>query len=42
MSRIAKSPITIPAGVEVTQSGNVFSVKGKLGEINMTVHSSVI
>ena len=42
MSRIAKSPITIPAGVEVTQSGNVFSVKGKLGAINMTVHSSVI
>ena len=42
MSRIAKSPITIPAGVEVTQSGNVFSVKGKLGEMNMIVHSSVI
>ena len=42
MSRIAKSPITIPAGVEVSQSGSVFSVKGKLGEMSMNVHSSVI
>ncbi|MDP7553467.1 MAG: 50S ribosomal protein L6 [Candidatus Thioglobus sp.] len=42
MSRIAKSPITIPAGVEVSQSGSVFSVKGKLGEMSMNVHSAVI
>ena len=41
MSRIAKSPITIPAGVEVSQSGEVLTVKGKLGEMNMNVHSSV-
>jgi len=41
MSRIAKSPITIPDGVEVTQSGGVLTVKGKLGEITMNIHSSV-
>ena len=41
MSRIAKSPITIPDGVEVTQSGGVLTVKGKLGEMTMNIHSSV-
>jgi len=41
MSRIAKSPITIPDGVEVSQSGGVLTVKGKLGEMTMNVHSSV-
>ena len=42
MSRIAKSPITVPDGVEVSQSGEVLTVKGKLGEMNMNIHSSVI
>ena len=32
MSRIGKSPITIPAGVEVTLGEGVITVKGKLGE----------
>jgi len=41
MSRVAKSPITIPEGVEVSQSGEILTVKGKLGEMNMNVHSSV-
>ena len=41
MSRVAKSPITIPVGVEVSQSGEVLTVKGKLGEMTMNVHSSV-
>ena len=41
MSRIAKSPITIPEGVEVSQTGEVLTVKGKLGEMTMNVHSSV-
>jgi large subunit ribosomal protein L6 len=41
MSRIAKSPITIPDGVEVSQSVGVLTVKGKLGEMTMHVHSSV-
>ena len=41
MSRIAKSPISIPDGVEVLQSGEVLTIKGKLGEMTMIVHSSV-
>jgi len=41
MSRIAKSPITIPDSVEVSQSGGVLTVKGKLGVMTMNVHSSV-
>jgi len=41
MSRVAKLPITIPDGVEVSQSGEILTVKGKLGEMNMNVHSSV-
>ena len=41
MSRIAKTPITIPDGVEVSQSGEVLTVKGKLGEMTMNIHSSV-
>ena len=41
MSRIAKSPITIPDGVEVSQSEGVLTVKGKLGVMTMNVHSSV-
>jgi len=41
VSRVAKSPITIPDGVEVSQSGEILTVKGKLGEMNMNVHSSV-
>jgi len=41
MSRIAKLPITIPEGVEVSQSGKVLTVKGKLGEMTMNIHSSV-
>ena len=41
MSRIAKLPITIPDGVAVLQSGEILTVKGKLGEMNMNVHSSV-
>ena len=41
MSRVAKSPITIPDGVEVSQSGEVLTVKGKLGEMTMNIHSSV-
>ena len=41
MSRVAKSPITIPEGVEVSQSGGILTVKGKLGEMNMNVHSLV-
>lgn len=34
MSRIGKSPITIPEGVEVNVKDGVVSVKGKLGELS--------
>lgn len=36
MSRIGKSPITIPDGVTVDVKDNVLTVKGKLGELSQT------
>ena len=41
MSRVAKAPITIPEGVNITQEDGLISVKGKLGEMTMHVNSSV-
>ena len=41
MSRIAKAPITIPEGVNITHAAGVMSVKGKLGEMTMHVNSLV-
>ena len=41
MSRIAKNPITIPAGVEVSVSGNSLTVKGKKGASTYQAHSLV-
>lgn len=41
MSRIAKSPINLPAGVEVKLSADTISVKGKQGQLELAVHSSV-
>ncbi|WP_111685483.1 50S ribosomal protein L6 [Winogradskyella tangerina] len=34
MSRIGKSPITVPEGVTVEMKDNVITVKGKLGELS--------
>jgi len=42
MSRVAKAPITIPEGVDVSQTERMLSVKGKLGEMSMHVNSSVV
>ena len=42
MSRIAKAPITIPEGVNITHADGVMSVKGKLGEMTMHVNSQVL
>lgn len=42
MSRIAKSAINLPTGVEVSISGNNIKAKGKLGEQNIDLHSFVI
>ncbi len=37
MSRIGKSPITIPAGVEVTVNGTDVTVKGPKGTLSQTI-----
>ena len=37
MSRIGKLPISIPAGVTVSQKDNVVTVKGPKGELNQFV-----
>lgn len=42
MSRIAKSPIDIPQGVEVTVKGNNVSVKGKNGTLAIDLHENVV
>lgn len=41
MSRIAKNPVTLPAGVELKLAGQELSVKGAKGTLDLTVHSSV-
>ncbi len=41
MSRIAKTPISIPAGVEVSIVGTLISAKGKLGQMQMNLHPLV-
>ncbi|AXT56390.1 50S ribosomal protein L6 [Aquimarina sp. MMG015] len=37
MSRIGKNPVTIPSGVTVEVTGNVVTVKGKLGELTQEI-----
>jgi large subunit ribosomal protein L6 len=41
MSRIAKSPIEIPKGIEFSQSGSVVKVKGPKGTLEMNLHPAV-
>jgi large subunit ribosomal protein L6 len=41
MSRVAKSPISIPSGVTVKRDGQAVVVKGPKGELNMNVHALV-
>jgi large subunit ribosomal protein L6 len=41
MSRIGKSPIPVPAGVEVNISGSDVSVKGPKGQLQLTVSSPI-
>ena len=41
MSRIGRKPITIPAGVEIKQDGNVFTVKGPKGELTRKLSSEI-
>lgn len=41
MSRIAKAPIEIPAGVEVTLNGQEITIKGGKGTLNRTINAAV-
>jgi len=41
MSRIAKAPVEIPAGVEVKLVEDKITIKGKQGQLELDVHASV-
>lgn len=41
MSRIGKSPVKIPSGVEVKVDGNVITVKGPKGELKQEIDSCI-
>jgi len=41
MSRVAKSPIQVPAGVEVQLGSGFVSAKGPKGELSLQLHPSV-
>lgn len=41
MSRVAKTPVVIPAGVEVKLNGQDISIKGQNGELTRTIHEAV-
>lgn len=41
MSRVAKKPVTLPKGVDVTLDGNTVTVKGGKGTLSVTLHGSV-
>ena len=42
MSRVAKAPVVVPAGVTITLSGQDIKVKGPVGELSRTIHSDVV
>lgn len=41
MSRVAKAPISVPAGVTVSLAGQALSVKGSKGELNFEINDQV-
>ena len=41
MSRVAKAPVEVPAGVTVTLSGQDITVKGPVGELTATINGLV-
>lgn len=41
MSRIAKSPVELPQGVEFRQEGNVVTIKGGKGSLSLEMNSEV-
>lgn len=42
MSRIGRKPIEIPSGVDVSQNGNVLTVKGPKGTLTRELHKDMI
>ncbi len=42
MSRVAKKPVIVPAGVEVNISGSDLKIKGPKGTVEHTVHDNVV
>ena len=41
MSRIGKTPISVPKGVKVTRTGNIVSVEGPKGKLSEKIHPSI-
>ncbi len=41
MSRVAKSPISVPSGVEIKIANDEINVKGSKGNMQLTIHNSV-
>ena len=41
MSRVAKNPVPVPAGVEITINGGLCTVKGKKGVLSRTIPEGV-
>jgi large subunit ribosomal protein L6 len=42
MSRVAKYPVKVPAGVDIKLDGDQLTVKGGQGTLSMTVHPDVV
>jgi len=42
MSRIAKQPVEVPGGVELSINGRELSAKGPKGSLSITLHDSVV
>jgi large subunit ribosomal protein L6 len=42
MSRVAKAPVAIPAGVEVKLNGQEITVKGAKGELTRVLNNAVV
>lgn len=41
MSRVAKNPIELPKGVEITRQGQALTIKGPKGQLNYQLHEYV-
>ena len=41
MSRVAKTPVELPSGVQITLSAGQIAVKGSKGQLQMDIHNAV-